>query len=360
VIAAVRVALRDFRNHERAEVSLGPATTVLHGPNGAGKTNLLEALHFGLTGRSLRTANEREVVRHGAEVARVEVTTRAADGDHLLEAALERGGGKRYRVDGAAVSDPSGVPRPALGVFLPDRLDLAKGPPALRRAHLDRFVASAWPARRARGAYARALAQRNALLGRVRAGTADAAALDPWDAQLARCGVELMTDRRDASAALTAPFHAIAADLGLPAAAGVEYRPRSRAGEAGELAAELRERRASDLERGFTTHGPHRDELALTLARRPLRAYGSQGQQRLAVLALLLAERAVLAERGDPPMMLLDDVMSELDRDRRERLAELLGAGGQAVITATDVDQVPLASAGATDAVQVGPAPVAA
>jgi DNA replication and repair protein RecF len=124
--------------------------------------------------------------------------------------------------------------------------------------------------------------------------------------------------------------------------AEVVYRPRSRATTAQELAAELGERLESDLERGFTGHGPHRDEVVLRREARELRAYGSRGQQRLALLALLLAEREALAEsRGTPPLMLLDDVMSELDAGRRTRLIDVLRGGGQSLITTTDLAQVP-------------------
>jgi DNA replication and repair protein RecF len=140
----------------------------------------------------------------------------------------------------------------------------------------------------------------------------------------------------------------LGATLGLEAELTVRYRPRSRAGDEQQLAAELRERISQDLERGFTGHGPHRDELALLVDEREVRVYGSQGQQRLSLLALLLAEREAIANRRDaPPVMLLDDVMSELDHTRREALVELLrGHPGQAVITATEPDQVP----GAVDA----------
>ena len=134
----------------------------------------------------------------------------------------------------------------------------------------------------------------------------------------------------------------IADELGLAGDVELRYRPRSKAADAVELATELAERRDADLERGFTTHGPHRDDLALVREGRDLRIYGSQGEQRLGLLALLLAERSVLeAERGAPPLMLLDDVMSELDADRRSRLVDRLRDGGQAVVTTTDLGHVP-------------------
>lgn len=338
-----RAALRDFRNWERGELEVADGLTVICGPNGVGKTNLLEAVYFGLVGRSCRTSNEREVVRHGAPAARVTVATSAEGVAHSFEAALEPGRNKQLRVDGAEpTAESTAAARPPVAVFSPDRLELVKGPPAHRRAHLDRFVAALWPSRvTVRTEYSRALGQRNALVARARAGAASATQLVTWDVQLARCAIALMHVRAEAVEQLAEPFARRAGELGLPSGAEVRYRPRSRADDEEGLVRELEDRREHDLERGFTTHGPHRDELALTLAGRGLRPYGSQGQQRLGALALLFAERDVLGARGRPPLMLLDDVMSELDRERRERLVDLIRTGGQAVVTATDPEHVP-------------------
>jgi DNA replication and repair protein RecF len=354
---AVRLELRDFRNYEALQLELPEGLAVVTGPNGAGKTNLVEGLYFGCTARSPRTANERELVRRGAAVARVTVDTRDEDADHRLEVGFEPGEAKRLRVDGSAVDSLSTSPaRPLVSVFLPERLELVKGAPALRRAHLDQLVAALWPARReTRAAYSRALAQRNALLGRIRAGASAVGALDAWDAELARHGIRLMEDRAEAASGLESVFAALGGQLGLPEPPQLRYRPRSAAEDGEGLAAELAERRAADLERGFTAHGPHRDELQLLLGGVTLRAYGSQGQQRAALLALLFAERELLAERrGRPPLMLLDDVMSELDARRRELLAGLLRTGGQAVVTTTEPEHVPGAATGELVSVTVG------
>lgn len=352
-----RLSLRDFRNYERAEVDLDGSVTVVAGPNGAGKTNLLEAIFFGCTGGSPRTSNDRELLRRGSEVARVVIDTEDDDGAHRIEVGFNPGEAKSLRVDGATVPSLAGVPvRPLVSVFLPDRLELVKGAPGRRRSHLDRFAAAVWPASAGtRAAYSRALSQRNALLARVRAG-GDPAALAAWDGELARQGAELMADRRRAIDLLTGPFAARAADLGLPEEAELAYRPRSAATDAAGLVAELAERRGADLERGFTTHGPHRDDVRLAHDGVALRSYGSQGQQRVALLALLFAERDVLeTQRGAPPLMLLDDVMSELDAARRERLAELIGSEGQTVLTATDAERLPATLArGATAEVAGG------
>jgi DNA replication and repair protein RecF len=342
------VRLRNFRSYDAAEISFGPGLTVITGPNGAGKTNLIEGLYFGCTGRSCRTSNEREVVHFGAQAARVIVATEGDGGGHEFSVGFQPGEPKRMKADGATVERLLDVPdRPLVSVFLPDRLELIKGAPSLRRGHLDAFVAALWPTRvQTRRAYAQSLAQRNALLGRLRGGsgrTHAASTLASWDAQLARHGLALMADRAAAVETIVPGFARLCEELGLDGEPGIAYRPRSRAGTPEELAAELAERVDSDLERGFTGHGPHRDDVSTVRSGRELRAYGSQGQQRLSLLAWLLAERGALAERrAAPPVMLLDDVMSELDARRRRALVDLLReGGGQSVITATDPEQVP-------------------
>src|SRR5919198_31391 len=284
-----RLRVLGFRNLRRQELEFGPRVTLLWGPNGAGKTNLLEALFVGLAGGSCRASRDREAVAFGEPVARVEIDVADGTEERTFLWSLGRDGERRHLLDGSPLGAERARDRPALGVFLPDRLTLVKGPPSVRRSHLDRLVGALWPARAdTRGRYARALAQRNALLGRIRARLAPADSLGAWDAELA-------------------------------------------------------ERRAADLDRGYTAHGPHLDEVALDLDGRALRRYGSQGEQRTALLALLFAERRALLEaRRSPPLMLLDDVMSELDPCRRDLLASRLAEGdGQTVITATEPDHVP-------------------
>lgn len=344
-----RLRAREFRTYARLDVRLGPGLTVVHGRNGAGKTNLIEALYFGCTARSCRTSNEREVVRFGAVATHVDVDIVDEDGvEHTLAVGFQPGEPKRLKADGAEVERLIEVAaRPLVSVFLPDRLELVKGPPALRRAHLDQVVAAAWPGRvQTRRAYGQAVAQRNALLARIRAGRASRASLPAWDAEVARHGIVLRDHRAEACQLLAEPFTRAAEDLGLAGAASLRYRPRTSAPDADAFAAELGERVDGDLERGFTGHGPHRDEIVLQRDGRELRVYGSQGEQRLGLLALLLAEREALAEvRGALPLILLDDVMSELDPVRRAKLAERLEGPGQSVITTTDLAHVPGAEA---------------
>jgi DNA replication and repair protein RecF len=339
------VSMRNFRSYEAATAHLDTDLTVLTGPNGAGKTNLLEAVYYGCTGRSCRTTNDREVVKFGAPATRVVVGFDSSSSSHEIAVGFAPGEAKRMTLDGSTIERLVDCSvRPLVSVFLPDRIGLVKGAPALRRSHLDQLVIALWPARGdSRRAYSQNLAQRNALLLRVRAGRASRTSLAAWDAQLAEHALALMDDRRRAIEQTTEDFGRMCALLGLDGDPALGYRPRSRAGDAPTFIGELEQRLEGDLERGFTGHGPHRDEMSLSRLGRELRTYGSQGQQRLALLALLLAEREVIGRhRGAPPLLLLDDVMSELDGSRRAALIALLrDQPGQALITTTDLDQVP-------------------
>ena len=354
-----RLQLRDFRSYESAAVTLGPGLTVIHGPNGAGKTNLLEALYFGCTARSCRTTNERELVRFGAAAARVVVDGSDRDGDHQLTVGFEPGEPKRITADGAPVQRLLDAPhRPLVCVFLPDRLELVKGPPGLRRAHLDQVVAGLWPARSAtRRAYAQALAQRNALISRVRSGACGRDAVAAWDLELATHGIALRDDRAAATAAVAASFERHAAALGLQRA--------GRRSPTGRGRVPCRRGAAGGRARRAPSAGPRpRLHRARASPRRPAAAQpraascgrtGHRVSSASRCSSLLLAERDALAaaERTVRRSMLLDDVMSELDGDRRERLADELRNGGQAIITTTDLDHVPGARGGGVARVAV-------
>jgi DNA replication and repair protein RecF len=334
---------RDFRNLVELELELPDGLTLIHGANGAGKTNLLEALCFGLTGASWRTNADRELIGFDAEMARSEITVAEADDRRHFAAVATRREGRSRRLNGKPLEGDPRDMRPALAVFSPDRLALIKGPPTGRRGHLDRLIAALWPARaEVRRRYGRALAQRNALLTRVRGGAASHDALAAWDAELAAEAAVLVEAREAAIGRLARSFPSLASALGLRHEATITYRPRTGIADAETIAEQLRERRATDVERGHSTHGPHLDEIEFEHDGRALRRYGSQGEQRTALLALLFAEREALLEaRGAPPLMLLDDVMSELDPDRRLLLVELLRGDGQALLTATETSQVP-------------------
>jgi DNA replication and repair protein RecF len=338
---------RDFRSLARIELEISPGITSVVGDNGTGKTNLLEAVYFALSGRSFRTRDRRELIRFGEPVARAELTLAVDERtSHSLLASVSRGEGRRHLLDSEpAAPETVARHRPHLVVFSPDRLVLVKGPPAERRAHLDRFLAARWPSRSdLRQHYGQVLAQRNALLRRITAGLAPVAELDAWDGALAAAAQPLIEARADAAAELAPRFTDAAAELGLDAAA-LRYAPRGEADMA-SLRAALAERRDSDLQRARTSLGPHLDELELTLADRSLRRYGSQGEQRAGLLALLFAERQTLIGAGSPvPLMLLDDVMSELDPAHRELLAARLADAGQTLVSAADEGALPAAAA---------------
>lgn len=322
-------------------MELEPGLVLVTGPNGAGKTNLLEAVHVGLQGFSPRTRHDAQLIRHGAAAAAVRLRGGQDRVDFATEAVLARGEGRRLTVNGARVSSGEELrARFAVLAFTPDRLAVVKAGPAARRAYFDRTLARLFPARaRLPLDYAAAVGQRGAALRRVALGRSAADALAPWTAQVAALGAALVEARREAVAVLAPAFLDCAGELGLPAARLV-YE-----GEA-PTESELEARLQRDLERGTTSLGPHLHEYLLLSLDRDLRLYGSQGEQRLAVLSLLLAEAAVVAERGGAaPLLLLDDALSELDAARRRVLSERLGRSGQTIVTATGSESLPLAPA---------------
>ncbi len=338
------IEARPLRSLDRVRVELEPGIVSVVGPNGVGKTNLVEALYFALTGRSFRTSDRRDLIPFGGSLARAEATVRDADGlERRLLASVSRSEGRRHLLDGSP-ADPATLARnrPPVAVFAPDRLSLVKGPPAERRAHLDGFAAARWPSRgELRKRYGQALAQRNALLSRLAAGHASPRELEVWDAGLATAAAPLVAARTEAVAELAEAFATAAEELGLEGGAELEYAPRA-AGSEQEIRIGLEQRREQDIRMGRSSWGPHLDELKLSVGGRSLRRYGSQGQQRAALLALLFAEREALqAARRVVPLLLFDDVMSELDPGRRERLVERLAGEGQALITAADEESLP-------------------
>jgi DNA replication and repair protein RecF len=255
-----------------------------------------------------------------------------------IELTLEAGTGKKAKLNGAMLRAAEQLrAETATLVFTPDRLGVVKGAPAVRRAYFDRALGRLTPARAQLSTdYGAAVAQRNASLRRIGGGFSTRDALTPWTEQVAALGTELVAARREALALLEPPFAERAGELGL-AAAELRYD-----GEPPTVVA-LEQRLDRDVERGVTGLGPHLDDVVLTVGTRELRTFGSQGEQRLAMLALLLAEAELItARRGTPPLLLLDDVLSELDPERRRILAARVAGAGQALITATDAAMLPV------------------
>jgi DNA replication and repair protein RecF len=304
------------------------------GPNGVGKTNLLESLHVATQGFSPRTHHDAQLIRFGETAGRVAVA--GTRGPVAVEASvtLRQGQAKEARLNGARLPSAESLRRElSTLVFTPDRLAVVKGGPAARRAYVDRVLGRLFPARvSVPQDYLAALAQRNAALRRVQFGVSGRDAIEPWTAQVAQLGAALIDSRRETVDRLQPGFAARAAELGLEGAR-LDYDATAPTEEA--LAARL----DRDLDRGTTGLGPHLDDVLVAAGDRDLRHFGSQGEQRLAVLSLLLAEAELL---DPPPLLLLDDVLSELDPRRRTLLADRLQAMGQTVVTATHTSAFPL------------------
>jgi DNA replication and repair protein RecF len=311
------------------------------GANGAGKTNLLESLHVGTQGFSPRTRADAQLVRFGEQVGRIALRGVRRDTKVELEVTLALGEGKRAKLNGAALPAAEQLrSEVATLVFTPDRLAVVKGGPAVRRAYFDRALGRLTPARATLSVeYAAAVAQRNAALRRAAAGYSTRDAIAPWTEQVATLGRKLVESRTEVAALLAPGFAERADELGLPSAR-MTYE-----GEPPTIES-LEARLDRDLERGTTGVGPHLDDIVLTSGARDLRSFGSQGEQRLTILALILAEAELIAERrGFAPLLLLDDVLSELDPNRRRVLAERVLGTGQTLITATEASSLPLAPA---------------
>jgi DNA replication and repair protein RecF len=335
--------IQDFRNVERAWLAPSPGTTVLWGPNGQGKTNLLEAVYLLATLKPLRASRLAELVRFGAERGVVSAVVAGPGGERRLSVEV-RPGGRTAFLDGKAVDRPEAYLEGHAAVcFTPDDLLLVKGGPELRRRFLDRAAFNRWPAvlGEARD-YLRSLRERNAALR----GSAPEVE-ESFRAPLARAGARLVR-RRQALVSEIGPrlADAFAAICGVAAPrAQLCYRPASGMPAEGDEAALERRlaeilalRLERDRERGYTSAGPHMDDLTLALDGRGARVYGSQGQQRALVLALKIAEIENLrAALGRPPLLLLDDVSSELDPEKNRLLLRYLAdLRAQAFLTTTD------------------------
>jgi DNA replication and repair protein RecF len=282
-----------------------------------------------------------QLIRQGSTAARIELAGSKGQVPVSVSLGLSATEPKRARLDGAILRSAEQL-RSELTtlVFTPDRLVVVKGGPAARRAYLDRVLGRLYPARaHVPIDYGAAVGQRNAALRRVGIGASDRETLAPWTAQVADLGAMLTAARRDVVELLQPGFADRCQELGLPEVT-LEYDaepPTIRA---------LEDRLGRDIERGTTSVGPHLDEIPIHCAGRDLRTFGSQGEQRLTVLGLLLAEAELISDRRRvPPLLLLDDALSELDEARRRILSERIGAVGQTIVTATGAEALPLAPA---------------
>ena len=348
------LALRDFRNLARLDLGFPSAGAVLVGENGQGKSNLLEAIYYLHLLRSVRGARDVDVVRFGAPG--FHVSARTSGGTfHELSAGFERQGRrKRVKLDGAEpprLSDALGA-LPCV-LFSPADVDLVGGAPSSRRRYLDILLAlSSRPYLAALQRYRGALAQRNAALREAMRGTGPRAEqrVAVWEAPLAEHGAVLWRERVAWSERAAGRFAELCAAIGEESPVAMRYATSLEpAGAdahdvAGALTRALEHKRGLDMRRGITHAGPHRDDLALTLDGRELRAFGSAGQQRTAAIALRLLEAETLHERlGAAPLFLLDDPFAELDARRSSRILDLLAEQGmgQTLLTVPRASDIP-------------------
>jgi DNA replication and repair protein RecF len=357
-----RLSLTDFRSYRSAELEPDPGLTVVAAPNGAGKTNLLEAIHATITGRSHRAAVDSELVHHGSGFARVvlELAGGTAAGGSTIELVVPGdapGIRKRLTVNGVARRSSSVGETARAVLFRPEEMLLLVGSPSERRRFLDGIVAQ----RDRRAAHdlvevARIVAQRNALLRAIRAEEAELGALRFLDEQLAQVGARVMRARLEVVLEIgdrIGPLHdAVAAPTERGASVSLSYldglkeawpdrvHPSQRIPDVEELVAAHRRRIADVRQReawnGVSLVGPQRDDVRAELGGRDVSAHASRGQQRTIILSLKLAETDLLGVDGPRPIVLLDDVFSELDPDRAARLSDLLAGRGQVIVTTAD------------------------
>lgn len=374
-----RVELTDFRSYAKAEVDLEPGPNVLVGMNGFGKTNLVEALGYVATLGSHRVSTDQPLVRAGAERAIVRCVIVHDERELLVELEIVPGKANRARLGRAPVTrarEIIGALR--LVLFAPEDLVLVRGDPAERRRYLDDLLVQRQPRYAGvRADYERVLKQRNALLrtsylarkvGGTGGRTSDLSTLDVWDTHLAQHGADIITGRLDLTAALAdhlaKAYDAVSAGRG---EARISYDAKSwlddgAAALAGLDRAAIEERltvalvsaRPSEVERGTTLVGPHRDDVTLTLGELPAKGYASHGESWSYALGLRLAAFELLRGEGIEPVLVLDDVFAELDTGRRERLAEMVSTASQVLVTCAVEQDVPASLAGARYAVGEG------
>lgn len=348
------ILLKGFRNYTEADIRPCGGITVFTGNNAQGKTNILEAVYLSCTGRSHRTVHDKEMIMNGSDFARVHVNARRNDGLHDVEIVLSQIGRRKVKVAGNAVSKSGEMLGHITGVlFAPEDLRMVKDGPAERRRFVDMELSQLRPSYYyALQRYARALKQRGALLKEAAVSPQALSTIDMWDEQLAESGAVIMEMRRDFIKKLSRK----ASEIHDHVSGGiekliVEYCPSVQTEKTGqELKSEidmtLKRMRPVDLKRMVTSIGPHRDDVRLNLNGMDARAYGSQGQVRTCALSMKLSELKIMTEEsGEAPVLMLDDVMSELDPGRRRMLLNMLD-GVQTFVTCTDIEDLAGAECG--------------
>ncbi len=346
------LALTEFRSYRTFDWAPDPGVNVLIGQNGAGKTNLLEAIGYLGYLKSFRGVVDAELIGDDASAAIIRSGIATDGRERLIEIQLNRHGSRQIQVDKnrlRRVADMLGVLR--IVAFLPDDLDLVKRGPSFRRDLLDQIAVQLWPASYLDQAeFERSLRQRNAFL---KNGGRDEATLAVWDSRFAQAGGRVLARRARAMEALASLLDeayreisesSTAASLGYRSSWGSDdIRGRSAADYSSELAEALVSARHSDFDRRLTTVGPHRDEPSFFLDALDARTHGSQGEQRSIALSVKLAAHRATAElTSETPILLLDDVFSELDANRSRALTTALPEDTQTIVTSARPEDVPI------------------
>ncbi len=349
------IQLNNFRNYESAQITPCEGVTVLFGNNAQGKTALIESVILCCTGRSHRTPRDKELIRWEQPFGKVRVDVERNDGAHEIELLLSPTTRKQVKIGGRTLQRTGELMGHLNGVlFAPEDLRIVKDGPAERRRFIDMELSQIRPGYYyALQNYNRALNQRNHLLRELFKNPSLRDTLDEWDQQLARFGADIMQRRRGFIAQISQSaeqsHHEISGGAEKLTAA---YQPSISSQESGAalkdtIVRALKMSRDNDIRRGTSTIGPHRDDVALLLSGMDVRVYGSQGQQRTAALSLKLAELDIMhRELGEWPVLLLDDVMSELDPGRRRHLLKRF-EGVQTIVTCTDMSDLAEAEIGA-------------
>lgn len=342
--------LNNYRSYVSCELDPCEGVNVLLGDNGQGKTNVLEALYLTCTGRSHRTRQDRELIRWGADFADIRVEAQRRDGSHQVEIVLPAAGRRKLKIAGQEASRSGELMGHVTGVlFSPEDLRTVKDGPAERRRFVDMALSQIQPAYYyALQRYARALKQRGEALKAASFDPGLLTTLDAWDEQLAGAGAELMRRRRDYVERLSELAAATHRDISDGRERlEIRYQPSVTAGDGErDILDALLAAREMDARRLITSAGPHRDDVQILVGGRDVRAFGSQGQQRTAALAMRLSELDVMkAQMGEWPVLMMDDVMSELDPGRRRQLVSRL-KGIQTLITCTDAEDLAGAEVG--------------
>ncbi|MBS1713611.1 MAG: DNA replication/repair protein RecF [Armatimonadetes bacterium] len=335
------IRLTDFRNYGPSHLEFDPGLNLIAGANAQGKTNLLEAVSLVSTGRLLRGGRDAHAVRHGCETATVEGTLGGSGTTVTVE--LKKAGRKRVALNGASLPRASDLlgRLPSVSFSAAD-LAVVTGEPADRRQFLDWELAQLYPAYlQALAVYKRALEQRNVLLRQAQERAVPDELFEAWEERMGPSGATLRAFRTEWVESLGRWAKEAHAVMGGGEDLVLEYVPKEDASDADAMLDALAASRRADVQRGSTTVGPHRDDVAVTVGGTEARLFGSQGQQRTAVIAVKLAVLTCAEETfGQTPVLLLDDVFSDLDETRRARLIGLtLDRGGQVFLTCTEVAQ---------------------